>query len=141
MISWRSHFIPAILNQKASSHFSLPKFHMYNGLQDPFNHLLHNQQIITLRMGNDALLCKVFPSSLASLALSWFHSLALTSMTFFHRLREKFVSQYMCSMQWKQSVTSLFHVRMERSKTIRDFMKPFGAALLHLDSVNPDTAL
>ena len=41
----------------------------------------------------------------------------------------------------KQSVTSLFHVQMGRSKTIRDFMKSFGAALLQLDTVSSDTGL
>ena len=47
----------------------------------------------------------------------------------------------MCSMPRKQSVTSLFHIRIGRSETIRDFMKRFGSALLQLDSVSSDTTL
>ena len=116
-------------NQEAPSYFSMPKFHMYDGLQDPFDYLMHYWHIMTLQTGND-LLCKVFPSSLADPALSWFHHLAPNSVTSFHRLFEKFVSQYMCSVSQKQSVTCLFHVRIGRSEVIRDFMKRFGAALL-----------
>ena len=65
-----SPFVPAVLNQDAPPHFALPKFQMYDGLQDPFDHLMHFCQIMTLQTSNDALLCKVFPFSLASLALS-----------------------------------------------------------------------
>ena len=136
-----SLFVHVILNQEAPPHFSLPKFQMYNGLQDPFDHLMHYRHIMTLQTGNDALLCKVFSSSLAGLALSWFHRLASNLVTSFCRLSEKFISQYICLVRRKQSVTSLFHVQMGRSETIRDFMKQFGSALLQLDSVSSYTAL
>ena len=39
------------------------------------------------------------------------------------------------------SITSLFHVRMGRSKSIRDFMKRFGVAILQLDVISPNTIL
>ena len=87
-----SSFVHSILNQEAPPHFALPKFQMYDGLSDPFDHLIHYQQIMTLQTGNDALQCKVFPSTLAGPALSWFHRLAPNLVTSFHRLSEKFVS-------------------------------------------------
>ena len=102
---------------------------------------MHYQKIMTIQTSNNALLCKVFPSSLTRPTLSWFHRLAPNSETTFLHFSEKFVSQYMCLIRRKQSVTSLFHVRMERSKTIRDFVKRFGAALLQLDLVSLDTSL
>ena len=102
---------------------------------------MHYWQIMTLQTGNDALLCKVFPSSLASPALSWFHLLAPHTINSFYYLSERFVTQYMCSVRQKQSVTSLFHVQMGRSKSIRDFMKRFGAVVLQLETVSPDTVL
>ena len=74
-------------------------------------------------------------------ALSCFHRLASNSITTFRRLFKNLVYQYMCSMTRKQSVTSLFHIRIGRSETIRDFMKRFGSALLQLDSVRSDTTL
>ena len=134
-------FVSAILSQEASLHFAFPNFQMYDGLQDPFDHLMHFRQIMTLHMGNKALLCEVFMSNLASPALSWFHRLALSMVTFFHYLFEKFVTQYMCSVKRKQSVTGIFHVRIGRSETIRDFMKRFGVVILRLDIVSPDTVV
>ena len=100
---------------------------MYDGLQDPLDHLMHYRQVMMLQVGNDAFLCKVFPSSLVGPALSWFHRLAVSSITSFRRLFEKFVAQYMHSIRRRQRVTSLFHVRMGESETACDFMKRFGA--------------
>ena len=105
-------FVPAILHQDALSHFVLPKFQMYDGLEDLFDHLIHFRQIMMLQTGNNALLCKVFPSYLVGLALSWFHRLSPNTVTSFRCLSEKFVTQYMCLVSKKQSVTSLFHVWM-----------------------------
>ena len=136
-----SLFVHAILNQEARPHFALPKFQMYNELQDPFDHLIHYRQIMTFQIGNDALLCKLFSSRLVGPALSWFYSLAPNSVTSFRLLSEKFVSLYLCLMRRKQSVTNLFHIRMGRSETIRDFMKRFRVALLQLEYVRYDTVL
>ena len=136
-----SPFFPAILNQDAPPHFALPKFQMYDGLQDPFDHLMHIRQIMTLQMGNDALLCKALLSSLVGLALTWFHRLAPNMVTSFRCLFEKFITQCMCSVRRKQSVTSLFHVKIGRSKSIRDFMKSIGAAILQPDAVSLDIVL
>ena len=36
-----SPFVPTILNQGVLPHFTLLKFPMYDGLQDPFDHLMH----------------------------------------------------------------------------------------------------
>ena len=52
---------------------------------------------MTLDIGNDALLCKVFPTSLQGQALSWFHRLLMTSIYNFRDLLEAFVGQYLGS--------------------------------------------
>ncbi|RVW17602.1 hypothetical protein CK203_096710 [Vitis vinifera] len=50
--------------------FLVPKFSTYDGTNDPFDHIMHYRQLMTLDIGNDALLCKVFPASLQGQALS-----------------------------------------------------------------------
>ena len=136
-----SSFVLAVLNHDAPPHFALPKFHMYDGLQDPLDDLMRFCQIMMLQTSNDALLYKVFSLSLAGPALPWFHNLASNTVTSFRCLTEKFFTQYMCSIRRKQSFINLFHVRMGRSESIRDFMKCFGVLILELDIVIPDTVL
>ncbi|RVW84783.1 hypothetical protein CK203_046658 [Vitis vinifera] len=43
---------------------SYQSFSTYDGTNDPFDHIMHYRQLMTLDIGNDALLCKVFPASL-----------------------------------------------------------------------------
>ena len=52
---------------RAAFGFSMPKFQMFDESGDPFDHLMHFRQVMTLQCKNDLLLCKVFPSSLAGL--------------------------------------------------------------------------
>ena len=47
----------------------------------------------------------------------------------------------MCLVKRKQSLTSLFHVQIGRSESIRDFMKRFEGAILKLKPVSPDMIL
>ena len=68
-------FDPYILNYEPSRGFIVPKFMTYETISDSFDHIMYFRQLLTLDIGNDALLCKVFPASLHSQALFWFHHL------------------------------------------------------------------
>ena len=64
-----------ILDHEPPRGFSIPSFSMYDGSSDPYDHILDFNQEMILNVGNDQLLCKVFPASLKGTALSWFHKL------------------------------------------------------------------
>ena len=76
-------FDPHIINYESSREFIVPKFTMYDRTSDPFDHIMHFRQLMTLNIGNDALLCKVFLTSLHDQALSWFHRVSKNSMNTF----------------------------------------------------------
>ncbi|RVW97227.1 hypothetical protein CK203_025973 [Vitis vinifera] len=90
-------FCSHIINYEPPRGFLVPKFSTYDGTNDPFDHIMHYRQLMTLDIGNDALLCKVFPASLQGQALSWFHRLPPNSVGNFRDLSEAFVGQYLCS--------------------------------------------
>ena len=73
-------FSSSIINYEPSRGFIVPKFSAYDGSSDPFDHIMHYRQLMTLDKGNDALLYKVFPASLQGPALSWFHHLPKDSV-------------------------------------------------------------
>lgn len=56
-------FNPHILSYESPMGFLVSKFTMYGGTSDPFNHILHYWQLMTLDIDNDVLLCKVFLAS------------------------------------------------------------------------------
>ena len=76
----------------------MPAFTMFDGFNDPYDHMLHYNQAMTLNAGNDHLLCKVFPTSLRGPVLAWFHKLLFNSINSFNELWIAFISQYLCSV-------------------------------------------
>ncbi|RVX08099.1 hypothetical protein CK203_014871 [Vitis vinifera] len=116
--------------------FLVPKFSTYDGTNDPFDHIMHYRQLMTLDIGNDALLCKVFPASLQGQALSWFHRLPPNSIDNFRDLSEAFVGQYLCSARHKQNISTLQNIKMRDNESLREFVKRFGQAVLQIEPLN-----
>ena len=108
----------------------MPKFFAYDGSNDLFDHIKHYQQLMTLDIGNDALLYKVFLASLQGQALSWFHRLPMNSVDNFRDLSEAFVGQYLCSARHKQNISILQNIKMQENESLREFVKRFGQAIL-----------
>ena len=75
-----------ILDYEPPRRFVIPTFTMFDGSTDPYVHMLHYNQAITLNVNNYLLLCKVFPAILRGPALAWFHKLSRSSINTFNEL-------------------------------------------------------
>nr|CAN61770.1 hypothetical protein VITISV_041898 [Vitis vinifera] len=117
------------------------KFSTYDETNDPFDHIMHYRQLMTLDIGNDALLCKVFPANLQGQALSWFHRLPPNSVGNFRDLSEAFVGQYLCSARHKQNISTLQNIKMQDNESLREFVKRFGQAVLQVEACSMDAVL
>ena len=71
----RSPFSGDIERAPIPSRFTKPLFNFYDGKKDLVEHVSHYIQMMYLHSHNDALMCKVFPSSLGPTALRWFNGL------------------------------------------------------------------
>jgi len=60
--------------------FTQPTFTMYNSRTDPVEHVSHFNQRIVVHSKNEALMCKVFPSSLGPVIMRWFDGLGAGSL-------------------------------------------------------------
>ena len=92
-----------ILSYEPPRGFFIPPFAMYDGSPDPYDHMLHFNQVMILSAGNDCLMCKVFPTSLKGPALAWFHKLQRGSINSFSQLWAAFISQYFCSVRKRET--------------------------------------
>ena len=63
---------------------------MYNGRMDPVKHVNHFNQRMTIHSRNEALICKVFLSSLGPVAMRWFDGLREGSISSFKELTRTF---------------------------------------------------
>ena len=118
-----------ILSYEPPRGFAISPFAMYDGSSDPYDHMLPFNQVMILRVGNDRLLCKVFPTSLKGPTLAWFHELPRGSINSFSELWAVFVSQYLCSVRKEGNISSLQTIFKRDDESIRDFTRRFGQAV------------
>ena len=57
-----------------------PTFTIYNGKTNPMEHVNHYNQSVAMYSRNEALMCKIFPSSLGPIAMRWFDGLVKGSI-------------------------------------------------------------
>ncbi|XP_023879290.2 uncharacterized protein LOC111991723 [Quercus suber] len=66
---------------------------MYDGRTDPVKHVSHFNQRMVVHSKNEALMCKVFPSNLGSVAIRWFGSLGAGSIDSFKELTQEMFNE------------------------------------------------
>ena len=130
-----------ILSYEPPHGFTIPPFAMYDGSFDPYDHMMHFNQAMILRAGNDRLLCKVFPANLKGPSLAWFHKPPRGSINSFDKLWAVFVSQYLCSVRQKGNINSLQSILKWEDETIRDFTRRFGQVVQQIDAYSMDAVL
>ena len=74
--------------------------------------------MMSLHNRDDALMCKVFPSSLKPTALRWFNGLRKGSIHSFTELIQEFVVQFMNCSRVPQLVDALLSMKMGVGETL-----------------------
>ena len=117
----RSPFSDEIERAQMLRRFNKPPFISYDGKTDPVEHVSHYIQMMSLYNQNDALMCKVFPSSLEPTALRWFNGLRKGSIHNFGELIQEFGVRFMTCSQVSQPVDALLSMKMGAGETLRDY--------------------
>ncbi|XP_030924954.1 uncharacterized protein LOC115951986 [Quercus lobata] len=100
------------------SRFTRPPFNSYDGKTDPVERVSHYIHMMSLHAHNNALMCKVFPSSLGSTALRWFNGLRKGSIRSFVELIQEFGSRFVTCNRVPQLVDALLSIKMKVGKTL-----------------------
>ena len=130
-----------ILDYEPPREFVIPQFAMYDGSSDPYDHMLHFNQVMILNAGDNRLLCKVFPTSLKGPALAWFHKLPRKSINSFNELWAVLVSQYLCSVRQKGNISSIQTILKQEEESIRFFTLRFRQAIQQINIYSMDAVL
>ena len=69
----KSPFTHRIEGAKLPQRFHQPTFLLYNGWSDLVEHVSQFNQRMAVHLKDEALLCKIFPSSLGPMAMRWFN--------------------------------------------------------------------
>ena len=82
----KSPFTRGIEKAKLPRRFHQPTFAMYNGRTDPVEHVSQFKQKMAVHSQDEALMCRVFPSSLGPMSMRWFDRLRINSISSFKKL-------------------------------------------------------
>ncbi|XP_030970606.1 uncharacterized protein LOC115990988 [Quercus lobata] len=121
----RSPFPRDIERALMLSRYTHPQFNSYDGKTDLVEHVSHYIQMISLHTHNDALMCKVFPSSLKPIALRWFNGLRKGLIHSFAKLIQEFGVQFMTCSWVPQPVDALLSMKMRVGETLRSYTRRY----------------
>ena len=94
----KSPFTRGTEKAKLLRRFHQPTFTMYNERTDPVEHVSQFKQKMTVHSQDEALLCRVFASSLGLMPMRWFDGLRTNSINSFKKLTQSFCSRFItCS--------------------------------------------
>ena len=82
----RSPFTRSIEGASLPQRFHQLTFSLYNGRTDLVEHVSHFSQKMAVHSKDEAWMCKIFPSSLGSMAMRWFNGLKANSIDSFKKL-------------------------------------------------------
>ena len=116
---FRLPFTCRIEGGKLPQRFTQPTFTMYNGRTDPMEHVSHFNQRMVVHSRNEALMCKVFPSSLGPVAMRWFDGLGAGSIDSFKELTWAFESRFITCSRVPRPLDSLLSMTMQEGETLK----------------------
>ena len=117
----KSPFTRGIEKAKLPRRFHQPTFSMYNGRTDPVEHVSQFKQKMAVYSQDEALLCRVFPSSLGPIPMRWFDGLRANSVSSFKKLTQSFCSQFITCSRVPQPLDSLLSMTMREGESVRSY--------------------
>ena len=104
-----------------STRFTRLPFNSYDGKTNSIEHVSHYIHMMSLHTHNDALMCKVFPSSLGPTTLRWFNVLRKGSIHSFAELIQEFGVQFVTCSWVPQPVDTLLSMKIRVRETLRSY--------------------
>ncbi|XP_028055771.1 uncharacterized protein LOC114259940 [Camellia sinensis] len=110
---------------RPSKKFTPSKFTSYDGKSDPLTHISHYRHMMSLWSRDEALMCKVFPSSLGEIELRWFDRLPTGSIHGWKQFSEEFLARFVSNTKIPKEPDTLFGLRKEQEETLRNYARRY----------------
>ena len=121
----KSPFTQRIEKAKLPRRFHQRTFTMYNGRTDPVEHVSQFKQKMAVHSQDEALLCRVFPSSLGLMPMRWFNGLRTNSISSFKKLTQSFCSQFITCSRVPQPLDSLLSMTMREGESVKSYVERY----------------
>jgi len=113
----------------------------YDGSTDPDEHMDAYTTHLSVYTSDDAVLCRVFPTSLKGATLNWFTKLSPNSIDSFATLVVKFETQFATSRPHHLTSIALVGIRQEKGESLRTFVDRFNKVAMSIQNLIPDICM
>ena len=117
----QSPFTLKIEGAELPQQFHQPTFTIYNDRTNPVEHVSQFNQRMTVHSKDEALICKVFPSSLGLMAMKWFDGLRPNSINSFKQLTQAFGFRFIMSSRVPRPLDSFLSLSMREGETLKAY--------------------
>ena len=117
----KSPFTCKMERVKLPRRFHQSTFTIYNGRTDPMEHVSQFNYRMVVHSKDEALMCKVFPSSLGLMAMTWFDGLRANSIDSFKELTQAFGSRFIRCNRVPRPLDSLLSLSMREEETLKTY--------------------
>ena len=98
---------------------------MYNERTDPVEHVSQFKQKMAINSQDEALLCRVFLSSLGPMPMRWFNGLRTNSISAFKKLAQSFCSRFITCRRIPQPLDSLLSMSMREGESVKAYAERY----------------
>ena len=137
----KSPFTHKIKGVRLPRWFNQPTFTIYNGRTDPVEHVSHFNQRMAIYFKNEALMCKIFPSSLGPMAMRWFGSLGAGSINSFKKLTQAFGYRFITYSRVPRPLGSLLSLSMWEGETLKTYSNRYWEMFNEIDGDFDEVAI
>ena len=121
--------------------FHQPTFTLYDGRSDPVEHVSHFSQKMAIYSRDEALMCKVFPSSLGSVAMRRFNGLRANSIESFKKLTRAFGARFITCSRVPRPLGSLLSMSMREGETLKAYSDRYWEMFNEIEGEHDDVAI
>ena len=138
---FKSPFTRGIEKVRLPRRFHQPTFTMYNRRTDPVEHVSQFKQKMAVHSQDEALLCRVFPSSLGPMPMRWFDGLKTNSISSFKKLTQSFCSRFITCSRVPQPLDSLLSMTMREGESVKAYAERYWEMFNEIDGDFDEVAI
>ena len=104
-------------------------------------HISHFSQKMAVHSKDEALICKIFPSSLGPMATRWFNGLKANSIDSFKKLTQSFGTRFITCSRVPLPLGSLLSMSMRNEETLKTSLDRYWEMFNEIDGSYDDVTI
>ncbi|GKU97131.1 hypothetical protein SLEP1_g10311 [Rubroshorea leprosula] len=114
--------------------FKIPQLETYDRMKDPDDHLHAFYSCMQAQNASNALMCKIFPSTLRGNARTWYYSLPPRSISSYIKMAFAFATEFSSRRLIRKTTSELMRVKQRDEESLKNYMSRFNDAVLEVSS-------